>query len=90
MTLEIRKVAEDATTITLGWDPVAGSAGYKFTREKGLPKASHTWDDARAQARFAKDSAWYKVEVLLPGEVGTYPPVQQPPPDPPSDLPARA
>jgi len=73
--LTLAKVDEDATTITLGWAPVAGSAGYRF--ESSLTtKRPHTWDPARSTVRFLKGGT-YKVVALLPGPEGTYPP---PPP----------
>lgn len=77
--LPLRKLAEDATTITLGWDPVYGGVGYRFSREKGGGKASHTWDPSRSSVRFAKDSAWYKVDALTLAASGEYPPPPPPP-----------
>ena len=70
--MELRLVSETASTITLGWTPVAG-AGYRFTSEKQA-KPSHTWDASRSSVRFAKGSAWYRVEALGVSESGTYPP----------------
>ena len=40
---KVRLVSETATTLTLGWDPVPGADGYRFTAEKQA-KPSHTWD----------------------------------------------
>jgi len=72
--LDVRKISEDATTITLGWTPVPGAVGYRLTREKANGRYSHTWDPQRAQARFAKDSDWYRVEALGSLASGDYPP----------------
>lgn len=80
--MELRKTAETATTITFGWDPVAGASGYRFTAEKQA-KPSHTWDPTRSSVRFAKGSAWYRVEALKVGDTGEWPTVAPPPPPPP-------
>lgn len=61
--LPLRKVSEDATTVTFGWDPPAGAAGYRFSRA-GYPLRPHTWDGTRSTVRFAKGSACYRVEAL--------------------------
>lgn len=73
MSLTLRVLAETEQTITLGWDPVPGCVGYRFSRE-GHEKFSHTWDPARSSVRFAKGSEWYRVEALGVGESGQYPP----------------
>lgn len=80
--IDLRKVDEDNSTITLGWDAVPGATGYRFSRE-GLAKRPHTWNEDRITVRFGKGSSWYKVEALLPGPFGVYPP-PDPPPDPPT------
>ena len=61
--LDLRLLSQTPSTITLGWDPVAGCVGYRFTSEKQA-KPSHTWDPLRSSVRFAKGSAWYRVEAL--------------------------
>ena len=71
--MNLRLVSETATTITLGWDPVAGAVGYRFTAEKQA-KPSHTWDPSRSTVKFAKGSSWYKVEALEAPQSGSYPP----------------
>jgi hypothetical protein len=81
MSLTLTKLAETATTITLGWSPVPGATGYRFTAEKQA-KPSHTWDPARSSVRFAKGSAWYRVEALAVAASGEYRPDAAPPPDP--------
>ena len=81
--MNLTKLSETATTITLGWTPVPGCVGYRFTAEKQA-KPSHTWDPARASVRFAKGSAWYKVGALGVAEQGTYPSIA---PEPPATLP---
>jgi len=75
--LPLTKVAEDAATITLRWNPVAG-VGYRFTREKAGGKYSHTWDASRSTARFSRDSAWYSVQALGGTASGVYPPPSPP------------
>lgn len=65
--------------LVLGWDPVPGAAGYRFSSEGS--KVTHTWDplfrrDSRYAAcntRFPKDKAWYKVEVLFVAVELNYP-----------------
>lgn len=70
--MNLRLVSETSTTITLGWDPVPGAIGYRFSSEKHA-RLAHTWDPARASVRFAKGSSWYKVEALEVKDTGTYP-----------------
>lgn len=71
-TVPVRLVSETATTITLGWDPIPGAAGFRFTSEKG--RISHTWDGSRTTVKFAKGSSWYRVESLSATVVGEYRP----------------
>jgi hypothetical protein len=75
--LPLRVVAQTSTTITLAWEPVPGARGYRLSREKGAGRYSHTWDGARSQARFARDSDWYKVEALSIPAVGVFPGVNE-------------
>lgn len=72
MPLDLHKVSEDATTITLGWTPT-GNRGYRFSRSAAPGKWSHTWDATRSSARFSKDSTQYVVEVLESSMHGFYP-----------------
>ena len=74
----IRKVAETASTITLGWDPVPGADGYRFYSAGVL--RSKTMDPSRRTVKFSKGQEPYKIEavVLTPIDSGTYPP--SPPP----------
>lgn len=87
MGLALRVLAQDADSITLGWDlPSPDVAGYRFTREAApfvdVPSGgrrrrySHTYDPLRASARFSRDSAWYRVDPLYVPEdgVGVYAP----------------
>jgi hypothetical protein len=76
--ITLTKLAETASTITLGWSPVPGCIGYRFSAEKQA-KPSHTWDPTKASAKFAKGSAWYKVEALGVEDVGQYPSIAPPP-----------
>lgn len=68
----LRKIAEDAKTITLGWDAVPNAYGYRFFAD-GHP-VSWTADHTRTSVKFAKGAAEYKVLVLLAGDTLTYRP----------------
>ena len=72
MSIVLVKVGETSSTITLGWTPVAGSIGYRFTAEQQA-KPSHSWNPAQSSVRFSKGSAWYKVEALAQKDVGSFP-----------------
>ena len=85
MSLTLTKIAETNSTITLGWIPVPGAIGYRFTAEKQA-KPSHTWDPTRDSVKFSKGSAWYKVEALGVAAVGQYPVIDPPPPPPDGDF----
>lgn len=77
--MELRKISETASKITIGWDPVPGAtAGYRGHQE-GVTKWTQTQS---TQMVFAKDA---KVEVQALGVVdkGVYPPVAPPPPTTP-------
>jgi hypothetical protein len=65
-TLTLSVVGSDATTVTLGWSPVAGAAGYRFSTSVVPGKYSHTWDGSRSSVRFAKvpPGGCYRVEAL--------------------------
>jgi hypothetical protein len=63
-------IAETDTRVTLGWTPVPGAIGFRFTKDGKV--VSHTWDPARAQVVFAKDGV-LGVETLLPGPSGDWP-----------------
>ncbi len=80
--LALTKLSETDTTITLGWSPPAGVAGYRFTAEKQA-KPSHTWDPSRSSAKFSKGSSWYRVEALGVSVIGSYSASSPPPPPPP-------
>lgn len=80
--IALRKVAEDADSITLEWDAVAGATGYRFSSNL-TSKRSHTWDGARTRVKFAKGGEWYKVEALGVSDSGQFPAVAPPPPPPP-------
>ena len=83
--MEIRKVSETATAVTLGWDPVASAAGFRFTVDG---KISHTWDGTRTTVRVSKDADRVIVEALGVVDTGTWP-NEQPAPRFGADLPAR-
>jgi hypothetical protein len=76
--ITLTKIAETASTITLGWTPVPDALGYRFTAEKQA-KPSHTWNASASQVKFSKGSSWYKVEALSAKDTGTYPPPVAPP-----------
>jgi hypothetical protein len=79
----LRLITQDASTVTLGWDPVSGAEGFRFSRA-GSEQRSHTWDGARTQVRFAKADS-YMVERIDTSVVGVYPGPPDPPPPPPGD-----
>ena len=75
--LSLRVVEETPSTITLGWDPLPGIAGYRFSREgwtkaDGSPRFSVTWDPSRSTVKFGKGSKWYRVEALASVDNDTY------------------
>lgn len=69
--LTLTLLSQTVSTLTLGWTPVP-CVGYRFSAEKQT-KFSHTWDSSRSSVRFAKGSAWYKVEALGVLEQDIYP-----------------
>lgn len=90
MTIVLTKLAETDTHISLGWTPVPGATGYRFSSSL-TGKKTHTWDpNIRRDAnypicnnRFAPGAEWYKVEALGVEDQGTYNPSAPPPPPPP-------
>lgn len=72
--MELFKVAETPSTITIGWsDPPPGTQGYLFfARGK---QVSRTFAPGRRSVRFSKGSEPYKVEAVTFVKVGegTYP-----------------
>lgn len=72
--LPLTKISETATTIVLGWEPVAGAVGYRFQSNANKPKWSHTWDPARTTVRFARDDGPFRVQALAAAAEGTWPP----------------
>jgi hypothetical protein len=68
---ELRLLASTTTTVTLGWDPVPGAVGYRFSSEVLGGKYAFTWDPEfqhtskypPCNTTFSK-GAWYKVEAL--------------------------
>ena len=81
--MNVRILSETASTVTFGWDPVAGARGFRYTRPDGV--RSHTWDGATVQVKFKKMTGVYLIEPLMVRETGQgiYPPVVVPPPSPP-------
>lgn len=75
-------VSETATTLTVGWTPVVGAAGYEFLLDG--TRVSNTWDATRATVKFGKPDAGehtYSVIVLGKTDEGDliWPPVTPPP-----------
>ena len=79
MSMVLRKIAEDATTITLGWDGVPGADGYVFY-SKGI-RRSKTMDPSRRSVRLSKGQEPYRVEAvrLATVDYGEYPAATPPP-----------
>lgn len=72
--LNLHKVSETATTITLGWTvPNPQPNGYRFSRSD-QDKFSHSWDGSRSSVRFSKGATSYTVEALYFKEAETYVP----------------
>jgi hypothetical protein len=78
MSIDIRKVSETATSITLGWVPVAGADGYRFYSAGVL--RSKTMDPSRDKVQFSKGAEPYRIEavILTPIDEGVYPAVAPP------------
>lgn len=74
----VRKTAEGTATVTLGWDPVAGAAGFRFIVDG---KVSHTFNGGRTSLRIAKGSSRVSVEALTIGDSGVWTPGTPPPPN---------
>lgn len=79
--MNVRKIAETATSITLGWDAVPGADGYRFYSAGVL--RSRTFDPSRRSVKFSKGQAPYKIEAVKLSvlDSGEYPAPK--PPDPP-------
>lgn len=78
--MEIRKIAETATSITLGWDPVPGCDGYIFY-SAGV-RRSKTMDPSRRSIKFSKGMEPYRVEAVRLSVIAfdEYPDPVKPPP----------
>jgi hypothetical protein len=70
--MNLRKKSENADTITLEWDAVAGATGYRFSSSL-TNRRSHTWDATRTDVKFSKGAEWYKVEALGVVDADTWP-----------------
>lgn len=83
--MNLRLVSQDDNTLTLGWDPVPGATGYRFTSTEFPGKHPHTWDPSRNTVKFHKgpEDTVYTVEAVDVVSSGTYPPAAPPPPPPP-------
>jgi len=60
--MELRKIAETAATVTLGWDPVPGADGYLFYADG--QRVSRTFDPKRRTVKFSKGPASFVVEAV--------------------------
>lgn len=60
--MQLRKVSETATSITLGWDPVPGADGYRFYSDGVL--RSRTFDPKVTTVKFSKAQSRYRVEAV--------------------------
>lgn len=74
--LELTKVAETASTITLGWTPPPGAQGYLFYAGG---RRSSTLDGSRSTVKFSKGLGPYRVQALGLIAEGTYPTATSPP-----------
>ena len=70
--LALTVLAQDASSITLGWTPPANAAGYRFSRSDQT-KRTHTWDPARSSVKFGKGAECYLVEALSVSSSGGHP-----------------
>jgi hypothetical protein len=77
--MDVRKISEDKSSLTLGWDPVPGVDGYRFWSAGVL--RSRTCDPKRSSVKFSKGQEPYVVEaVVFTGQdSGSYPPNAPPP-----------
>lgn len=76
--INLTKISETNTSITLGWTPVVGAIGYKYTVDG---KVSHTWNGATSSVKVSKSAQKVRVEALGVEDFGDYPaPVIDPPP----------
>ena len=78
--MQLTKLAETTTTVTLGWQPVAGASGYVFYADG--KRVSNTWNPAADRVKFAKGAAEYRVEAVAAKESGVWPTATVPPPPP--------
>lgn len=102
--MELRKIAETSSTITLGWTPTAGAGGYVlYAGGQVVSVATRNLRDGspRSSAKFSKTNPgppFHVIAVVRTGagafvlDVGAYagdqPPPPPPPPPPTGDWPA--
>lgn len=68
--LVLSVVAEDASTVTLGWVPPADALGYVFYAND--QRVSRTWDAGRRAVTFAKNTGPYRVQAIRAGVYGLW------------------
>lgn len=83
--MQLRKLSETATKITLEHDPVPGAAGFRISPvvKAGVVqegKWAHTFDGDRTQHTFAAGFPPYRVEALSVLDAGVYTGDEPPPP----------
>jgi hypothetical protein len=61
--LQLKKIAETGTTVTVGWDPVPGCEGYLFYKD-GV-RVSRTFDPKRKSVKFSKPYQKLRVEAVV-------------------------
>ncbi|MBA3565247.1 MAG: hypothetical protein H0W31_00140 [Actinobacteria bacterium] len=71
--LALRIVSQTATTITLGWDPVPGADGYRFSSSQST-KRTNTWNGGASSVKFSKGASCYGVEALNVVQRGSHSP----------------
>lgn len=74
--MEVQKIAETNTTITLGWTPVPGCIGYVLYVDG--KRTSNTWDATKDNWRVSKGAQEYKIVALGVEDQGVYPTVTPP------------
>lgn len=78
MSINLTKISETQSKITLGWTPVPGCIGYVFYADD--KRVSNTWDPLRSSVTFSKGPAKFRVDAIGVEDTGVYPPVTTPPP----------
>lgn len=80
--LTLTVIQQDSTTRTIGWTPVEGAIGYRFTVDGSY---SHTWNGRRSNVRISRSAQALRVEAVTVLRSGDWPstapaPTPTPPP----------